>query len=290
LDSAGANHGIVTNGTSYAAGEVGRAFALDGVNDYVQIADASSLRPASVTLETWVQFAGTGTRVLVGKPVGGGTSDSYQIYLSGGNLGAFVGDAGGVGTQLNFPFTPVFGQWYHVAYTFDDTTFQQVLYLDGVTVASGLGNKRIGYDNQPVLLGADIDNGSRVFFLPGRLDEAAIYNRSLTAAEIAGLYNSGASGKSTAGPYFTLTPPLPPGAVGRTYSQNITTTRGAPSVLISLVQGALPNGITLSASGLLSGAGRVAERHHTQPQRITQRNSHYSRCLCLHPSRHRFNR
>jgi len=106
LDSAGSNHGLVTNGASYAAGQTGLAFALDGVNDFVQVADSPSLRPASVTLETWVFFTAAGTRVLLGKPVGSGTSDSYQIFLSGGTLGGFVGDAAGAGTVLSIPFSP----------------------------------------------------------------------------------------------------------------------------------------------------------------------------------------
>jgi hypothetical protein len=258
LDSAGSNHAAVANGASYAAGQAGQAFSLDGVNDYMQVTDAPSLRPLSVTLETWVLFTSAGTRVLLGKPVGGGSSDSYQIYLSGGTLGAFVGDASGAGIPLSIPFSPTLGRWYHVAYTFDDATLQQVLYLDGITVASSLGNKRIGYDSQPVLLGCDIDNGSRSFFFPGRIDETAIYNRALTAEEIAAVHDAGAAGKSTNGPYFSTAPLLPDGVLGRAYTQAITTLRGTAPVLYTLIQGALPDGLSLDSNGVLSGTPSAA--------------------------------
>src|SRR5439155_10230280 len=85
LDSVGANNGILTNGASFAAGKAGSAFSLDGLNDYIQIADAPSLRPASVTLEGWFLFnAANGIRVLCVKPVGTGPLDSYGIWLENG--------------------------------------------------------------------------------------------------------------------------------------------------------------------------------------------------------------
>jgi hypothetical protein len=234
LDSFGANHGLVTNGTTYAHGQVGQAFLLDGVNDYIQITDAASLRPASITLESWVQFSATGTRIVMGKPVGTGASDSYQIYVGGGTLGAFVGDAVGAGTALTIPFAPVLGRWYHVAYTFDGSSKQQILYLDGVVAASGLGNKNIGYDAQPVLLGCDTENGVRSFFLAGRIDEAAIYGRPLRAEEIALLYAAGPAGKSAAPSLNvvltgtnTLVVSWPLSAAGFTLQQN--TDLGTPS-------------------------------------------------------------
>lgn len=252
-DAAGTNNGILRNGVSFAPGVSGQAFALDGIDTSVDILDSPSLRPASVTLETWVLFNNSGTRIIMGKPVGTGTSDSYQIYLSGGTLGAFVGDAYGSGGTLAIPFSPVLGQWYHVAYTFDDLTRQQVLYLNGVNMASGLGSKAIGYDSSPVLLGRDIENGAPAFFLQGRLDEAAIYDRALSAGEVLSIYQAGPAGKTTAGPYFATHPSLPNAILAQPYSQTISAVRGAGAVAFSVVGGVLPPGLGLTSGGLLSG-------------------------------------
>jgi hypothetical protein len=77
LDYVGTNHGVLTNGATFATGEVGQTFSLDGVNDYVQIPDSQSLRPVSVTIEAWVKFFATnGIRIILVKPLGSGTLDS----------------------------------------------------------------------------------------------------------------------------------------------------------------------------------------------------------------------
>jgi concanavalin A-like lectin/glucanase superfamily protein len=61
--------------------------------------------------------------------------------------------------------------------------------------AGGAGSKSPGYDSQPLLLGRDTDNGAPNFFLQGRIDEAAIYNRALSVWEIASIHGAGPAGK-----------------------------------------------------------------------------------------------
>lgn len=93
------------------------------------------------------------------------------------------------------------GEWYHLAYTFNDTNKQQTLYVNGASVAAGTANKTINYDTHPVLLGADLENGALSLFLNGLVDEAAIYNRALTRDEIVAIYNAGPAGKQLLTPY-----------------------------------------------------------------------------------------
>src|SRR6202011_4813673 len=121
------------------------------------------------------------------------------------------------------------------------------LYINGAVVAGNISNRQIGYDNHPMLLGADIENGNPAYFLNGRIDEAAIYGRALTASEIALLYSTGGGGKTSTGPYFTIAPQLPDGAVGVAYSQTFTSARGTNSVTYSLTGGTLPPGLGLGS-------------------------------------------
>jgi hypothetical protein len=244
----------LTNGATFGAGKVGQAFSLDGVNDYVSIPDSPSLRPASVTLEAWVNFSSaSGAQHMFAKPVGGGSADSYVVWLESGNLKGAVYDINGGASAISIPFTPVVGRWYHVGFTFDSATKEQWLYLDGVAVATGLSNRQIGYDANPLLLGADINNGSVGFTLSGRLDEAAIYGRALGATEIASIYSASSGGKTVSGPYIATPPRLPDGVVGASYTQAITSFRGTAPVPYSLAGGTLPGGLTLSSAGVLSG-------------------------------------
>jgi hypothetical protein len=196
-DAAGTIHGALRNGAGFAAGKVGQAFSLDGTDDCVEIPDAAALRPASLTLEAWVAFdAQPGLALIFAKPLGGGNKDSYAVWVDSGTLNAVVADAAGLeGPRLITSFSPVPERWYHVAYTFDDVADQQALYIDGIQVAIGGVTTTIGYDAQPLLLGRDTENGIPSFFLKGRIDEAAIYDRALSGADIASIYNAGPAGK-----------------------------------------------------------------------------------------------
>ena len=92
----------------------------------------------------------------------------------------------------------------------------------------------------------------------GRIDEVAIYNRALTADEIAGIYNADFVGKNFMQPYFTSPSQLPDVALGASYTQQVTTILGMPPVSFSLSEGALPPGINLSPEGVVSGTPGVA--------------------------------
>jgi Concanavalin A-like lectin/glucanases superfamily/Putative Ig domain len=195
-DSAGANHGTLYDGAGFTAGEVGQGFSFDGAAGFVEIADAPALRPASVTVEAWVAFDATsGVRCIFVKLVDTGINTSYSLWLENGMLRGAAGDAAGRGPVLSYNFSPAPGHWYHTAYTFDDGARQQALYLNGVQVVTGPVTKPIGYDAQPLILGRGRINGTPNFFMQGRIDEAAVYNRALSWPEIFSIYHAGPAGK-----------------------------------------------------------------------------------------------
>jgi hypothetical protein len=200
LDSAGTNHGALRGGAGFAAGKVGEAFLLNGKDACIEIPDTPALRPVSFTLEAWVAFdviSGPQVlQVLFAKPVGTGTNNSYALWLIPGSINGGIGDAA---AAIGAPFSPEPGSWHHVAYTFDHDVKQQALYVNGIQVAIQSGVMRtIGYDAQPLLLGRGRGSGIPSFpslFLQGRIDEASIYNRALSGAEIAAIFDAGPAGK-----------------------------------------------------------------------------------------------
>ena len=254
-DAVGGNHGALQNGTAFTTGMVGQAFSLDGNDDSIDVADAPELRPKSLTLEAWVNFgASNGRRQIFAKPLGGGGSDSFEFWLETTTLFAAVADNSGYGPRLGAAFSPVSGRWYHLAYTFDDASKEQSIYIDGVQVASGIANRTIDYDNHPLLLGRDSESGVPSFHLQGRIDEPAIFDRALSAAEIASIHAAGAAGKTTLGPYFTTAPLLPEARRGQAYAQAIVSERGTPTVVYSLVGGTSIPGLAFSVAGQFTGA------------------------------------
>jgi hypothetical protein len=252
LDSISTNHGVLTNGAGFAVGKVGQTFALDGVNDYVNIPDSSSLRPSSVTLEAWAMFNSQNGPVFT-KPLGAATGDSFALFLLSGALQGFIHDTNASGVLVSSPFTLSLGQWHHVAFTFDDSTKEQALYVNGVRVATSQSNRSIGYDNHPVLLGQDINNGNFDFPLNGQIDEPSIYNRALSSNEIAAIYNAGVSGKPINIPYFTSTAQLADAVLNVGYTQQVIAVLGTGPITFSAPSGGLPPGLSLSSTGTISG-------------------------------------
>ena len=56
-DSVNGNHGTLMNGASFAAGISGQAFSLDGIDDYIEVANAPALTaPSALSVEAWIRL------------------------------------------------------------------------------------------------------------------------------------------------------------------------------------------------------------------------------------------
>jgi hypothetical protein len=206
-DVAGLNNGSLMNGASFGSGEVGQAFALNGVNQYIAIPDSPSLRPASLTVEGWVNFQGfASAQVLFAKPYGSATWDSWAVWYSGGQLWAGIATTSDDAPYLSYSWAFAAGAWHHVAYTFDADAFYQALYVDGALVASGARSGPIAYDSNPMQIGADINNGVLGLFFDGKIDETSFYNRALSPAEVASIYTAASAGKCGPPPAILIQP------------------------------------------------------------------------------------
>lgn len=201
LDSQGGNLATLMNGTSYMTGEDGAAFSFnDASSQYVSIADAPAMKPASFTVEGWFALGDfPAPASLVSKPFATGTAHSYQLLYNSGEIQAVVGTTDGAQTLLHSAFAPSANAWAHYALTYDATSRQARLYVNGALVGSqSTPVSAVAYDSHPVLLGADYGDGSYSGFYKGGADEVSVYNRALTATEIATIYKSFGLGKCTA--------------------------------------------------------------------------------------------
>lgn len=196
-DSSGnGNNGTLAGGANFAPGIVGQALNLSGNLQYVNLGDSASLRPSSLTIDAWVNlnFVSFTTQHVVARQVNGSFYNSYVLYTVNGQLNAFVGDAGNNPSTLTGPNLPL-NSWHHVAFTYDQATRQQVMYVDGQVVASNTtGVSAIAYDSSPTLIGADNEGNGITDFWDGQIDEVQIFPRALSPAEINGIYCGGARG------------------------------------------------------------------------------------------------
>ncbi len=217
-DIVGGNNGSLQSGaTANGVGKVGSAFSFDGVSSYVQIPDAAALRPSTLTIEAWVQFAtldsaGSGTApagdqyIVFKQNSQSGDFEGYDLSktrISGSDYLRFLVSSGAGESVLLVSTTVVApGVWYHVAAVRDTGTTS--LYINGQLEAQASVDFAQNYGTQPLFFGTSGQSyWDRKF--QGLLDEVSLYNRALSAGEIAALYNADSAGKCKA-PSLTSQP------------------------------------------------------------------------------------
>ncbi len=202
----GTNHGILQGGAlASAGGMVGNAFSFDGTNSYVQIPNSTVLQPTNLTVECWVRFAGldspgtaaVGVQYIVFKQnTRTANFEGFDLGKSrvGGNdvFRFIVSAAGGQSISLQSTTTISAGVWYHVAAVRGGNVAQ--LYVNGVLERQTNVTFAQNYGNFPLYFGT---SGQSYWDrkLKGDLDEVTLYQRALSAGEIAAIYSAGAAGK-----------------------------------------------------------------------------------------------
>jgi formylglycine-generating enzyme required for sulfatase activity/predicted Ser/Thr protein kinase len=155
------------------------------------------------TIELWANFAvvpgGSLVRagaVFVGNDDGPGAQDKWFFAVGGGLLNFTVYNKMSPppnGCLARAPFSPVVGKWYHLAVTKSGTTF--TTYVNGVAVGSEMSRSPIARPSAPLTIGQAEGLG----FMNGTLDEVAIYDRALSAAELLAITNAAGAGKCKTG-------------------------------------------------------------------------------------------
>src|SRR5258707_1545173 len=196
------NNGALLNGASFAPGEVGQAFALNGAGQYVDLGNASQvqLSPGDFTVDAWVNFASTqGDMDIVNKmdPNGGApNADGWRLIKQNDNRFWFCFGGAGGGNGCGNPSTTVFsstvattGVWYHVAGVKNRNSIS--IYINGQLESTQPLGTFVDTNRADLLIGGFLISA----FLNGSVDEGQIYNRALNSAEIALAFKTpGASG------------------------------------------------------------------------------------------------
>jgi hypothetical protein len=217
-DFVGTNNGSLENGATFAAGEVDQAFSLDGTNDYVRVPTSADLNPTgSFTLDAWIFPVADQGGMFIQK--WGDTGDysnqrAYNLaFLQGGRLNFAISDDVHQNDVTFHVFeTPAnsvtLNAWNHVAAVYDQSTGTRRIFINGVQLAERtdapitLTNSAADFAIGAHQASSSLADG----FFAGLIDEAEIYNRALSAAEIAGLFNAGSAGKCEQPP-ACITPP-----------------------------------------------------------------------------------
>ncbi len=207
-DASGAgNHGQ-NKGASLTADRFGRPNrALDTTAGWVSIPDDPTLAfDSGFTFAAWIRqdAIGYAFNCLAGKNY----TSAFAIGIGSGGNGIcpdpsrtrsmllYVGDQ-----PKYFSGGPSFdcgtGQWWHVAVSYDAATHEARLYVDGVLAESFTHTGTLGSSTSALGIGRDGHWNAR---FTGRMDEVRLYNRALSANEVAALLDDGATEPSVETP------------------------------------------------------------------------------------------
>src|SRR5688572_6401516 len=221
FDIIGGEHGMLVGGAAYGMGQVGQAFDLDGTDGQVVVANdpaAAFNFTGAFSIDAWIFLdqAPTQFAPIVSKwndiPLGN-ENRTYFLAIDTPTLseprlrfdvsrdGHFVGTS----TAIRLSNAAIqTGQWVHVAGVFDPSqaivTDRLKVYVNGVDVSGPAfipaEVTSVFVNDEPLRIGAgDLGSNERDFF-NGRIDEVELFDRALTAAEIAAIFGAGSSGKT----------------------------------------------------------------------------------------------
>ncbi|PFG38837.1 concanavalin A-like lectin/glucanase superfamily protein [Georgenia soli] len=184
-DSSGlGNDGTVQGTVAWGPGRSGSSLVLDGSGGYVQVPDADSLDvSAAMTVAAWVRPQVLATQYVVKKAVVG-SRDGFELSMSSTGRAFFrVNEVtSGDRFRVSASSAHALGSWVHLAGTYDGTTMR--FYVDGVLQGSVAGPAAVATNALGLGIGAE-PGGNRKF--RGGIDEVRLYDRALSAQEIAGL-------------------------------------------------------------------------------------------------------
>ncbi|MGB5472525.1 MAG: LamG domain-containing protein, partial [Gammaproteobacteria bacterium] len=195
FDSVGGNDATLNGNPAWTTGTFGDALDFDGSGDYVTT-DNNFTPPPIGTVTFWMQVSGSPAslgRIL-------GLHDTWEIrHVTTGTADGIpyglVFDLGLSGVNTEFVTTTTIdtpGQWYHIAASYDTTNDAYAVYIDGVPHKSGTYPSTLSVPAaNPLSLGTR--TGSSNYF-DGILDDVRIYDKFLSAAEIADLAAGGGGG------------------------------------------------------------------------------------------------
>jgi hypothetical protein len=161
---------------------------LDGVDDYVEVADAASLNTYATTNEITLEYW------LYPRSLSVVQNQNVMVKRDGSNVGGFnheiLANASGITASVYFSNTSSWSsvvvpltanQWVHVAMTYSDATGLRV-YENGVPVDSLSATGTLNSATVPMRFGANSANGSN--YTDAIIDEVRLWSVARTEAQI----------------------------------------------------------------------------------------------------------
>ncbi len=201
------NNGTMT-GTFLAAGILSQARIFNGTSDYISMGNVLNMGTNNWTASAWIKTTGTSLMGVINKSLAGAQTGRWGIYLNnaGNNINCLStnnSDGSGVVAAVTTT-THQNGSWHLVTCTWNRSG-NLTLYLDGVSKAttdiSSYSSANFS-TTDTLFVGSYVNNSGTTpaNYFNGKLDDVRVYNRALSANEVARLYTQGTRAVTVAKP------------------------------------------------------------------------------------------
>ena len=181
------------------AGKINAAFGLNGVDDYIATGYAPNINPSTTafSIACWVKTTDTGT---LEAPWGTEVGTNQRFYLAAENVATNKWRLTlQQNTFLYSSSTIDYGSWVFIVVTFDGAGSCE-MFVDNVSQ----GTQSVGsYTTTGDLNFSEV--GTAGVYFAGSLDNCMVFDKELSTAEIAGLWNNGDGIEALSGGGATIT-------------------------------------------------------------------------------------
>jgi hypothetical protein len=194
-NSGSGNNGTLRNNPIWTAGMIGAgAMSFPQSNDYIEVPASPSLADldlqggGGMTISFWMNTPTLANGIVVTKGIDSGVR--WEINMnSSGRLTFFRDYSGTTDLNLRFESQVIAGQWQHFTFTWTGTpgTESVRLYRNGVLRPLSFGSAGSGTKTSDAAKAINIGGISSGYGVNASIDDFRLYNRVLSADEIASL-------------------------------------------------------------------------------------------------------
>jgi prepilin-type N-terminal cleavage/methylation domain-containing protein len=181
--------GALTNGSYYTDGKIGSAAIFNGIDNMMSLPNtATAPADSDLTVIAWVNLFSIPDTRFIGRWYGSSDwSRSGSLLLNSTSGYHFYVKNDVPATANAISNVDTVNQWVHLAGTWNQTTGQVAIFVNGTPSYSSLSGPSSSSTSGPGIMNS-LDSGNK--FIPGMVDELRAYRRALSQAEIVALYQS----------------------------------------------------------------------------------------------------
>jgi hypothetical protein len=189
-----AEEGLLTSTDSSDPSHVdtsqGDALRFDGSDDRVDIRDAVEYSEDSVTVAAWVKQTGDASSQY--QRVTDGELTMWVNQNDGNTCVRLTATEGGGSSQTCFDTGLEQGEWYHLAFTYDDASDETTLYVDGEEFGTSNYYSGTMSGSTSTLTVGNTDSGNRPW--NGYIDDVSVYPVALSGEQVKSVMSTGGLG------------------------------------------------------------------------------------------------